>query len=580
MPAEVVLAALRDDTDVLDRLRRFLPKDYAVRDGEAPGANAVLQSHFNFAVSVSTQEGAQVRNIDAARELFGAFLEGELYDVLTEDDELLKESGIKMYYSSEELDRTDLFHELWSDIRLAVGSIVLIFVTVRASTRSFLLATAGLFLILESIPLGFVLFQQFTKLEEVSIVNCLSVFVIVGIGSDLVFVLNDGWNQSRNAIAAVDSSGDLNEDKRHEANMRARLLWLWGNAGASCTVTTLCSVASFLVNLGSVLMPLREFGLFMGLCVLCSLLLLLAMYPLACVKLEGRGQVSAAPPAEPASLAVVPHCTAEVGSGSSPPSTGPLADPTQVQRGSKTARFFFGSYTSCLAVTKCGVLCQFALIALVSLIGLPLMISVDGDMPVIFPDSHNQVEGKRLKEMYEPVYEVAASSGNHDAWVCELTASPLPEDTCKDNNEKCGNSVTAGYCASESSKLIMEALCAKSCGHCSYCLYRNCQVEEEPVQRLDSPGQCTCYQEDSEADAAAGYGETQVNFQTTIVGFSLEDWPSLQPHVHAYLRSLMGAPELTEVSSPAASTSAARGSRRWCRSTGAAVASRSGRPST
>ena len=45
-----------------------------------------------------------------------------------------------------------------------------------------------------------------------------------------------------------------------------RLVWMYAGGGLSCATTTVCGASSFLANLASVLMPLREFGLFMGLC--------------------------------------------------------------------------------------------------------------------------------------------------------------------------------------------------------------------------------------------------------------------------------------------------------------------------
>jgi hypothetical protein len=102
----------------------------------------------------------------------------------------------------------------------------------------------------------------------------------------LIFVLTDGWYISRWKLQ--DELESFNQLSSPEQAL-LQISWLFRNSGASCVTTSICSATSFLVNLGSVLLPLREFGLFMGLCVLCVLLLQLTMYPLAMVYL-GRSR--------------------------------------------------------------------------------------------------------------------------------------------------------------------------------------------------------------------------------------------------------------------------------------------------
>merc|ERR1740122_484674 len=84
------------------------------------------------------------------------------------------------------------------------------------------------------------------------------------------------------------------------------------HGGISCLATSLTTAVSFFANLVSVLQPLREFGLFMGLCVMSAFLLVLLMLPPIIVFLEKRrlrrslrvvhasalrGQQSSGPPA-------------------------------------------------------------------------------------------------------------------------------------------------------------------------------------------------------------------------------------------------------------------------------------------
>jgi predicted RND superfamily exporter protein len=84
-----------------------------------------------------------------------------------------------------------------------------------------------------------------------SIASFLSLFLVVGLGSDVIFVYTDFWRDSSSVtVREVD-----------------RLVWTYQKAGKASLATTFTTSLSFFANLVSVLKPLREFGMFMGLCV-------------------------------------------------------------------------------------------------------------------------------------------------------------------------------------------------------------------------------------------------------------------------------------------------------------------------
>ena len=71
-----------------------------------------------------------------------------------------------------------------------------------------------------------------------------------------------------------------NVSARHEkADYPQRLRYMYRNAGVACLATTATTAASFFANLASVLLPLREFGTFMGLCIGTAYCLLLCCLP-------------------------------------------------------------------------------------------------------------------------------------------------------------------------------------------------------------------------------------------------------------------------------------------------------------
>lgn len=73
-------------------------------------------------------------------------------------------------------------------------SFVLIYATLH--TRSPFLAMVGLFLVMLSIPAALAIFILTSGSGEISLMMCLSVFIVVGVGSDMLFVYTDFYKQS------------------------------------------------------------------------------------------------------------------------------------------------------------------------------------------------------------------------------------------------------------------------------------------------------------------------------------------------------------------------------------------------
>lgn len=134
-------------------------------------------------------------------------------------------------------------------------------------TKSLLLSLMGLVIIGLSVPFSYVVFALFTGSNVLSIASFLSLFLIVGLGSDVVFVYSDFWQES----------------KQFRQDLESRLAWTLWHAGKASFATTATTAVSFFANLASVLKPLREFGFFMGLCVILAWLLLTLIFVPLCV---------------------------------------------------------------------------------------------------------------------------------------------------------------------------------------------------------------------------------------------------------------------------------------------------------
>ena len=102
------------------------------------------------------------------------------------------------------------------------------------------------------------------------LLNFLSLFIIMGIGADDVFIFTDLWVQS---MATEDDYAD-------------RLITTYKRATGAMAITTATTAASFFANLASSIVPIREFGTYMGLVVAFNFLTVITIYPFSLVVLD------------------------------------------------------------------------------------------------------------------------------------------------------------------------------------------------------------------------------------------------------------------------------------------------------
>ncbi|CAE8651119.1 unnamed protein product [Polarella glacialis] len=120
---------------------------------------------------------------------------------------------------------------------------------------------------MSSIPVSFVVAMALTGSADTSIASFLAVFLVIGLGSDVVFVYTDFWRDS----------------KEVKVSRASRMTWTLLHAGKASFATSSTTAISFFANLASVLKPLREFGFFMGLCVVTVWVLLTLMFVPLCL---------------------------------------------------------------------------------------------------------------------------------------------------------------------------------------------------------------------------------------------------------------------------------------------------------
>mmetsp|Transcript_57975 Transcript_57975/g.188616 ORF Transcript_57975/g.188616 Transcript_57975/m.188616 type:complete len:1182 (-) Transcript_57975:110-3655(-) len=317
-------------------------------------------------------------------------------------------AGAKVSFSSNQWRMMEVMDLIWGDVALAMGSIVFVFVYLVFHTSGLLLSIGSLLVMLLSVPMSFIMFVWMSGVESTSLASLLSIYLVVGLGSDVVFVYTDLWKES----------------KFLHLDVEQRVLWTLAHAGKASLATTATTSVSFFANLCSVLRPLREFGVFMGICVfLVWILLSLVVVPLCvvedrcakrCRSLGGRIRNGA-----DGAPATVVRKSAQLTSLDKIRTTGIN---WYVYR-------LFRIRWCCLAVW---ILYAFGSVALSA-----LYLTVDTKVPDIIPVDHNQRRHLEVVQFFEPkeqVFDANVLPKAPDARVCDpygaYTTGSAPPPVC------------------------------------------------------------------------------------------------------------------------------------------------------
>ena len=241
----------------------FLPTGY---DPDIEVGASSLRSLFRFRFvvgSVSDKVQDRVRQAQMVDGKWEVFFEEVLMPLLTTSDMVKSfKDNMNVWFDGTSFRDYEVRLAVVNDIPLAIGSAIFILVYMLAHTRSLLLALLGPFLAMMSVPIAFIICAAFLGNTTVNFANFLAVFLAVGFGADVMFVYYDSWTQS--------------EERWH--SIPNRLSWTYQRAVKASLATTSTTALSFLCNMASVIRALRQFGFFMGICVLITWLSLTFIY--------------------------------------------------------------------------------------------------------------------------------------------------------------------------------------------------------------------------------------------------------------------------------------------------------------
>lgn len=131
-------------------------------------------------------------------------------------------------------------------------------------------------MILFSFPMTTVLTEGIFRVTYFSSLHTLTVFIVLGVAADNIFVFFDAWRQSATVAPAI-----LNTRSK-------RMAYAWRRAVRAIAVTSSTTSVAFMANIFSPLMPIKAFGIFAGCIIPMNYLLMIFIFPPAVIFYEDR----------------------------------------------------------------------------------------------------------------------------------------------------------------------------------------------------------------------------------------------------------------------------------------------------
>ena len=169
--------------------------------------------------------------------------------------------GIKIYYRySGYLDEARK-----SDIELAAYSILVV-VAYLAVKKGLFLALIGILEIVLSLPLALSIWYYAFGRKFITMLMMISIFLILGIGADDIFVLTDSWELSAAQPAPIAESKLL------------RFCWAYRRAANAMTVTSFTTCMAFMAAAWAPVPAISAFGQFAAFAVLFDFILVITLF--------------------------------------------------------------------------------------------------------------------------------------------------------------------------------------------------------------------------------------------------------------------------------------------------------------
>ena len=152
------------------------------------------------------------------------------------------------------------------DVAYAIFSFLFVFCYIWFHLGSFFIALLSMLMILMSFPVTYMIYTGVFQVTMNTTLNQLTIFIVLGIAADDIFVYCDAWKQSA-FIKFI-----ANDEKRRTA-------YAFKRSFRAILVTSSTTAVAFLANAMSDIRPIRAFGIFAAILIPVNFLLIITVMP-------------------------------------------------------------------------------------------------------------------------------------------------------------------------------------------------------------------------------------------------------------------------------------------------------------
>ena len=179
----------------------------------------------------------------------------------------MAEDGVgemNFYYTNFALRNKATQKQVIKDMQLAILSFVFIVIFMWLQTGSVWITAWAIFSILSSFNIANLLYRIVLDYRYFGVFHVLSIFIILGIGADDIFVFTDTWKQSQG---------------KQFPSMAHRLDFVYRRAAKAMFITSFTTMVAFLSNVPSPLLAISSFGVFSAVLVFVNYCSVIVFFP-------------------------------------------------------------------------------------------------------------------------------------------------------------------------------------------------------------------------------------------------------------------------------------------------------------
>jgi len=166
------------------------------------------------------------------------------------------------------------FMLIQDDFLFAGGSVLFVFAYMYFHLRSCFMAGVGMLQIVCSLPIAGLFYQGVFQVKFFQFIHILTIFLVLGIGADDLFVLTDTWRGTAAVVPCMSQSGVYSH-----AELKERMLITYRRTLTAILNTSFTTAMAFLSCSGSKVMPMRTNGWYAALAIVINFVLTVTLSP-------------------------------------------------------------------------------------------------------------------------------------------------------------------------------------------------------------------------------------------------------------------------------------------------------------